>query len=176
MIESVILSAALIFVARVINIAISALRTLFMTRGMKSLAVVFGFFEALLFAVTISQVVQDLGNVWNLAGYSAGFAAGLLLGMIIEDRLAIGYVTVNVVSSHHARELAEAIREAGFGATESRGQGSEGEVGIVRVVVARRKVEEVSEIANRVDPGCFLTVEPTMTVRRGYLGFIEVRT
>lgn len=174
--DSVIAGALLIFVARVLSIAISTVRTVMMTRGRKLSSTILGFFEALLFALTIGQVVQNLGNPWNLVGYSAGFAGGVLLGLAIEERLAMGYATVNIVSSRKAHEVAEAVRKEGFGATESWGQGSEGEVGLVRTVVTRRQVRRVSDLVNDVDPSSFITIEDTLAVRRGYLGLMPTRS
>jgi uncharacterized protein YebE (UPF0316 family) len=176
MLDNVILSAVLIFFARVLHITLSTLRVLLVTRGKKFVSAGMGFFEALLFALTISVVVQNLGNVWNLVGYSAGFSGGILMGLAIEERLAMGYATVNVVSSQKSHEIAEAIREAGLGATESWGQGWDGEVGLVRTVVRRREVSLVSTIANETDPSSFMTVEQTMAVRRGYLGLTRMRS
>ena len=112
MLENFIVSAVLIFLARLVNITLSTVRTLMMTRGHGLVSAVMGFFEALLFALIISEVVQNLDNVWNLVGYSAGFSGGILLGMAVEERLATGYATVNVVSSFQAHTVAEAIRGA----------------------------------------------------------------
>jgi uncharacterized protein YebE (UPF0316 family) len=176
MMTNLILGALLIFLARVLNIAISTLRILMMARGRRLITGVLGFFEALLFALTISVVVQDLNNVWNLMGYSLGFAGGIVVGLAIEERLAMGFATVNVVSSNRGHDVAEAIREAGFGATETTGQGSEGTVGLVRTVVPRRYVKQVSDIANRADAASFVTVEETVAVRRGTLGLMRIRS
>jgi uncharacterized protein YebE (UPF0316 family) len=176
MLSNVIVAALLIFAARVLSIAISTVRTVLMTRGNKILSSVLGFFEALLFALTIAQVVQNLDNTWNLMAYSAGFAGGVLLGLALEERLAMGYATVNIVSTHKAREVAEEVRKEGFGATEIWGQGSEGEVGLVRTVVPRRQVRRVSDLVNDVDPSSFITIEDTLAVRRGYLGLMPTRS
>lgn len=176
MLENVFVAALLIFLARVLNITLATMRTLVMTRGLRVVSAVLGFFEALIFAVVISQVVQDLGNVWNLVSYSAGFAGGILVGLTIEQRLAMGYATLNIVSSHKAHEVAEAIRQAGFGATESWGHGSEGRVGLVRTVVNRREVSRISDVINKADPASFVTIEETRSVWRGHLGMMQTRS
>lgn len=176
MLGNVFVTAVLIFFARVLNITIATLRTLVMTRGLRVLSAVLGFFEALIFAIVISQVVQDLSNVWNLVSYSAGFAGGILVGLAVEERLAMGYATLNVVSSHQAHVVAEAIRQAGFGATESWGHGSEGRVGLVRTVVNRREVSRISRVITEADPASFVTIEETRSVWRGHLGMMETRS
>lgn len=170
---TMLLSAALIFAARTINIAIGTLRLLLMARGRKYASALAGFAEALLFTVTIGQVIQNLNNVANIIGYSAGFAAGVLVGMFIEDRFMISFATVNVVSSQRSHEVAEAIRDAGYGATEMFGHGSEGKVGLVRAVVSRTVVNDLMTVINKADPASFVTVEETRAVRRGHISLMR---
>lgn len=173
LVENIFLGALLILTARMLHVTLMTVRILTITRGMRIIAPLIGFIEALLFAVSISAVVQNLDNLWNLVGYSTGFSLGILLGLAIEKRLAMGYATINIISSHKAHEIAERIRQAGFGATESQGRGLEGKVGIVRTVVRRREVNAISVITYEIDPSSFVTVEQTLAIQRGYLGLMN---
>lgn len=165
----VLLGAALIFLARLINVAMATVRTLLSMRGQKTLTAVIGFFEALIFVLAISQVLQNLGNVWNLLGYCSGFAAGSLVGIEIEERLALGYVIVRVVSRHNGDEITKALRQAGYGVTESVGRGMAGKVRIIDAVVKRKDVPTVTDLINRADDNAFITVEDASRVQRGYI-------
>ncbi|HID86004.1 MAG TPA: DUF2179 domain-containing protein [Anaerolineae bacterium] len=165
----IVLGAILIFLARLINVAMATVRTLLSIRGQKTLTAVLGFFEALIFVLTISQVLQNLGNVWNLLGYCSGFAAGSLVGIEIEGRLALGYVIVRVVSRHNGDEVTRALRQAGYGVTESIGRGMAGKVRIIDTVVKRKDVPEVTDLINRADARAFITVEDASRVQRGYI-------
>jgi len=134
-------------------------------------AITFGmaFFEALAFALTISLVVAHLDNVWNLMAYSLGYAIGTIIGMWIEQRLAAGYSTINIVSVGKSLPIATAIRAAGFGATRSSGEGSSGTVGLVRVVARRRNIDRLVKLVLEVDPKAFVTTEDTRHISRGIL-------
>lgn len=47
--------------------------------------------------VADSQVVRDAGNMWHVLGYSAGFAAGTVVGMTIEEHIALRCTSVRVI-------------------------------------------------------------------------------
>jgi len=79
----------LVFVLRVIGVTLATVRMLIMTRGKKLLAASIGFFEVMVYALAIGYVVNNLSNVWNLLGYSLGFAVGTLVGMWLEERMAL---------------------------------------------------------------------------------------
>jgi uncharacterized protein YebE (UPF0316 family) len=160
---------SLVFVLRVIGVTLATIRVLIMMRGKKLLSAAIGFFEVLVYALAIGYVVTNLSNVWNLIGYSLGFAAGTLLGMWLEERLALGYASVRIVSKYRGHAVADAIRDAGYGATVEWGQGRSGAVGLVVATVRRKEVDAVCALADRGDPGAFVTVEETRTIRRGYM-------
>jgi hypothetical protein len=74
--QSVLLGALLIFFVRVLSITLATIRLLIMGRTSKALVAGIAFFEALTFALTFGVVASDLTNMWYLAAYCGGFAAG----------------------------------------------------------------------------------------------------
>ena len=78
-------NAFFIFALRVASVAMSTVRTVLTVRGLRIWSALIGFVEVTIWVLAISQVINDLDNIWNLIGYSGGFAAGTLLGMWIED-------------------------------------------------------------------------------------------
>jgi uncharacterized protein YebE (UPF0316 family) len=158
-----------IFVLRVTGVSLSTIRVLLMTRGMKLIAATLGFFEVLVYVLAIGRVVEDLNNIPNLLSYCLGFSAGVLLGMWIEQRIAVGFATIRVISSENGHQITQAIHEAGYGATEDWARGRDGLVGIITTVVRRREVEAVCAIVREITPGAFITIEETRRVERGYM-------
>jgi uncharacterized protein YebE (UPF0316 family) len=162
-------AAVLIFTLRVIGVTLATVRVLIMMRGRKLLSAAMGFFEVLVYVLAIGEVVNNLSNVWNLLGYCLGFAVGTMVGMLLEERLAIGFATVRIVSRFKGQQLAEAIRDEGYGATIEWGQGQGGAVGMVMATVRRREVNRVMALVDEIDAGAFVTVEETRSIRRGYM-------
>jgi uncharacterized protein YebE (UPF0316 family) len=159
----------LIFGLRVADVSLDTMRVLFAVRGKRYHAASLGFFQALIFILVVGNVIQHLGSVWHVLGYAAGFAMGTLVGVMIEDAVAYGLSTVRIVSAHGGVEIANALRERGYGATEVSGFGRDGTVEIVHSVVHRSHLDDVMAIVDRWDPQAFVTVEEPKILRGGSL-------
>lgn len=162
------LGALGIFALRVSDMSLDTIRVLFVMRGRKSLAWGLGFFQSMIFVIAISSVLTHLGNPLNVIGYAAGFATGNVVGMLIEERLAIGHIRINVVSSRRSHAVVEALRSAGFAVTEIPARGKDGMVGLMEVGVLRKDVDKVETIVRDADPDAFITTEDVRPLRRGF--------
>lgn len=159
----------LIFGLRVVDVSLDTMRVLFAVRGKRYHAATLGFFQALIFILVVGNVIQHLGSVWHVVGYAAGFATGTLVGVAIENAVAYGLSTVRIVSTHGGVEIAHALRERGYGATEVAGFGRDGTVEIVESVVHRSHLDEVLSIVDKWDSQAFVTVEEPKVLRGGLL-------
>jgi uncharacterized protein YebE (UPF0316 family) len=158
----------LIFLARLVNVSIGTVRTLIGLRGRKFLATSLGFFESLIYILAVGHVLQDVGNVWNILGYCGGFACGTLLGLFVEEKLALGYTVVEAISKD-GNQIASALRREGYGVTETIGEGLSGEVHIVTIAAKRRDTKAVVALVNQVDETAFVIVDSITRVYRGHL-------
>ena len=162
------LEALLIFGLRVLGISIGTVSTLMTVQGRKSYAAAANFISALVYVVAIGKVVTNLNNVVNIIAYCCGVAAGTAVGMVWEERLALGFAEVRFISPDKSDALAEALRLSGYGVTELYGHGRESIVGIVEAIVPRKSVDAVLGIAKTVDEAAIATVREARTVQRGY--------
>ncbi|MBT3190299.1 MAG: DUF2179 domain-containing protein [Anaerolineae bacterium] len=160
--------ALTIFVLRVFDMALGTLRFLVGMRGSKGFAWLLGFFQAIIFIVAITSVINSLDNVLNIVSYAAGYATGGVLGVWLEERMAIGYVRVEVISSLRGAELAERLRDEGFAVTEVSARGKDGMVSLLNVAVLRKRVSLAAKIIGEVDEDAFVTTEEMRAVRRGF--------
>lgn len=163
-----ILAGILIFGLRIVDISLYTLRIMMVSRGVKSLATIFAFFQSIVFVVAIRAVLTNLNQPFIVMGYAAGFATGLVVGMMIESRLAIGYTQLRIISKSRGAEICEHLRESGFAVTEVAGRGKDGTVTVLVCDVLRRQAAEVTQIAESVDSESFITGEALRSVRRGF--------
>lgn len=161
-------AALAIFALRVADMTLDTLRMLFVVRGRKAIAWTLGFFQAAVFVVAITKVLSGLNNPLTVLGYAAGFATGNVIGMLIEERLAIGHIHLRIVSSSRGAALAQALREAGFAVTEIPARGKDGVVHLLSVSVLRRDVSRAEQVVHRSDPHAFMTSEDVRPMRRGF--------
>jgi uncharacterized protein YebE (UPF0316 family) len=156
-----------IFGLRIVDVSLDTMRVLSAVRGARWVAAGLGFFQALIWLVVVGNAIKYLDSIWHVLGYAAGFGAGTLVGISIENALAYGVATVRVVSRQGGVEIADALRERGYGVTEFGGQGRDGRVEILNSVVQRQDLEEVMRIVDEWDPNAFVTVEEPKLLRGG---------
>lgn len=161
-----------ILVARAVDVGLSTIRIVFIAQGRRLQAAMIGFFEALIWLAVIGQILHNLRNPLCVLAYAAGFAIGNLLGLSIEQRLAMGMQVVRVITPPPAAPLVEALGRRGFGATIVEARGARGPVEILFTVVRRSDVPLVLGLARRHDPDGFVSVED---VRSAALGTIRER-
>jgi uncharacterized protein YebE (UPF0316 family) len=149
----------LIFGARIVDVSLGTLRVMFTVSGSRWIAAGLGFVELTIWALAVGGLVNNLTNPFALVAYAGGFAAGTLVGLTIEDRLALGFRSVQVINADPAVELAEALREAGYRVTELSGTGRGGPVEVSLVVIRRRQLNALRTLITELAPGAFMTVE-----------------
>jgi uncharacterized protein YebE (UPF0316 family) len=163
-----ILGALLIFVLRVCDMSLDTIRVLSVMRGRKLTAWVLGFLQALIFVIAISSVLSHLDNLLNVIGYAAGYATGNVFGILLEDRMAMGFMQMSIISSKRGAVIAETLRDQGFAVTEIPARGKDGTVTLLNVAVRRREVSNAETIVLEADPNAFITIDEIRPMRRGY--------
>ena len=157
----------LIFLARVFDVTLGTIRVIFIARGMRVLAPLFGFFEVLIWLVVISQILGNLTHWFNYIAYATGFAAGNYVGMVLENRLAIGKAILRIITRIDAEKLAVVLRERKYVLTTIDGSGSDGPVKILFMVVSRAQLPAIIEIVKQYNPRAVYTIEDVRFVGEG---------
>lgn len=163
-----ILGALMIFGLRVSDMSLDTLRVLFVIRGRKGLAWILGFCQATIFIVAITSVLSNLDNALNVIGYGAGYATGIVVGILIEERLAIGNIHVQIISPRYGPAIAERLREEGYAVTEVPARGKDGTVTLLSCHVRRRHVPRIEKMVYEIDAKSFITAADIRSFRRGF--------
>jgi uncharacterized protein YebE (UPF0316 family) len=149
----------LIMMARVVDVSLDTIRVIMVAKGYKNLAPFVGFFQSLIWLITITRIMANLDNWFTYIGYATGFGLGNYVGMILEGKLALGYELVRIITKREADYLIDGLREQGFPVTTVPGMGREGEVGVLYVIIRRRALSEVVGIIQQYNPKAFYTIE-----------------
>lgn len=155
-----------IFVARIMDVSLGTLRIIFVTKGMKKVAPLVGFFEVLIWLLAISRIMQDLDNWVCYVAYAAGFASGNFVGMLLEERLAIGHEMIRVITRKDATNLIAELSDRGYGFTSVKAQGLEGEVAVIYIIARRSMIKEVLDLINLYNPRALYTLEAIKYVNK----------
>ncbi|HEY61254.1 MAG: DUF2179 domain-containing protein [Anaerolineales bacterium] len=162
------LQALLIFGLRIVGMSLDTVRVLFVIRGEKGYAWILGFLQASVYIFVITSVLSNLDNLLNIVGYAAGFATGNVVGMFLDEKMAIGHMYLRIISPNLGSAIANRLREMGYAVTELPARGRDGMVTILISSVLRKQVKEVEKIVLGVDDNAFITAEEVRPLRRGF--------
>ncbi len=158
----------LIFLARIFDVTLGTLRVVFISRGLRLLAPLAGFFEVLIWITAITQIMRNLDNWICYITYAGGYAAGTYIGLWLEERLAMGTVIVRVIpQKRDATELIKRMRAQSYGVTSVDAQGSRGQVKMVFSIVKRSALPKVLKMVKECNPHAFYTVEDVRDIHKG---------
>lgn len=157
----------MIFIARICDVTLGTIRIIFVSKGYRNLAPLVGFFEVLIWVVVISQLLGKSSSWICYIAYAGGFASGNFVGMIIEERIAIGTLLVRITTQKDGHQILELLNNMGFGATLSYGEGSTGQVSIVQSIVSRKSIKSIQAALDEYDPRLFYSIEDIRSVAHG---------
>jgi uncharacterized protein YebE (UPF0316 family) len=157
----------LVFFAETCVVTLSTVRTIFVARGWKSLAPLLGFFEVSIWLFAIAQVMQNLTSPSCYIAFAGGFSLGNFLGVLIEQKLALGNVVVHITLREGASGLIESLKQAGYGVTALEAQGATGPVQVIFSVIKRKELTKVVAIIKGFDPRAFYSVNDLKTAVEG---------
>ncbi len=156
-----------IFLARICDVSIGTMRIIFVSKGKRNIAPFLGFFEVLIWIIAISKIMQNLDNYVNYVAYAAGFATGNFVGMIIEEKLAVGIQMIRVFSAEKGKELVEKLNSNGYGATVVDAHGARKDVCLIYTIVKRNDLLKVIELIKEFNPKAFYTIEDIRSTNEG---------
>lgn len=157
----------LIFVARTCDVTLATLRNVFISKGMRQVVPWVGFFEVLIWLISIRQIMQHLDNPMTYLGFAGGFAMGTYVGLRIESRLALGMQVMRIITPTVPAELIFALNKADVGVTVIDGQGAKGPVKILFTIVRRKDIELVKALINEHTPSAFYSIEDIRIASQG---------
>jgi uncharacterized protein YebE (UPF0316 family) len=140
--------------AKILEISVQSLKTVLMVKGQRVYASLLGFVEVMIWGLVISAVITTLGNdMWLLLFYCVGYATGLFLGSLLEEKLALGTVSLQIIANpKHTEKIGKYLTDRGNGYTVFNGHGAKSEANLIIIVVQRKHskkmLAEIRELCN----------------------------
>jgi len=157
----------MIFCARICDVTMGTIRVIFISKGIRYLAPVIGFFEVIIWLLAIGQVMNNLTNVVSYIAYGAGFASGTYIGMVIEEKISLGLTSVRIITKEDPADLMNYLRTHDYGVTSIDGEGATGKVKMVFTIIKRQDLPHVISIIKQFNPTAFYSVEEVKSVAEG---------
>ncbi|MBX3729259.1 MAG: hypothetical protein KF858_08745 [Candidatus Sumerlaeia bacterium] len=144
-----------LFFARSADMCLATLRHLLAVRGYRLPAAGVAFVEVLIYLVALGLMLGDTWDPVRMIVFSGGYAFGVFLGTVVDGRLALGVVLLQVVLPDSAKAVIDELR-AELPVTAWTAEGREGSKTILHVLVPRRAAPPLAAWIRRRAPGAFV--------------------
>ena len=166
----------IIFLVQISYVTLLTLRMIFVIRGRSYLAAFISVFEVSIFIAGLSIVLTNLGDILSIVVYSLSYGLGIILGGFIENKMALGYMQVQVITKNISDDIPRLLREQGFGVTNWLADGRDGKRQVLNVLAKRKCRSSMEKSIKRLDPEAFMiSFEPTR-FSGGYLAKKVINT
>ncbi|MFQ3843851.1 DUF2179 domain-containing protein [Staphylococcus pseudoxylosus] len=157
-----------IFIINVAYVTCLTMRTILTLKGYRYVAAIVSFLEVLVYVVGLGMVMSSLDQIQNVFAYAFGFSIGIIVGMKIEEKLALGYTVVNVTSSEYELDLPRQLRDLGYGVTHYTAYGRDGNRLILQILTPRRFELKLIETIKQIDEKAFIVAYEPRTIHGGF--------
>ncbi|MEC2072181.1 DUF2179 domain-containing protein [Alkalihalophilus marmarensis] len=145
-----------ILIINVVYVTLFTVRMIFTLKGQRYLAAGVSVIEILVYVIGLSLVLDNLDQPQNLIAYALGYGIGVIIGMKVEEKLALGYITVNVITKEYEPDIPNALRDKGYGVTNWVAYGREGERLMMEILTSRRSEQNLYQTVKELDPKAFI--------------------
>ncbi|MBD3216149.1 MAG: DUF2179 domain-containing protein [Candidatus Lokiarchaeota archaeon] len=167
---SLIILPILIFAARVSDVSIGTMRIIFISQGNRKLAPLAGFFEVTIWLLAMGQIFNNLTNPIYYIAYASGFAMGNYVGLVIEQKLSLGLLSLYLIIKDDPQYLVKELKTQGYGLTTLTAEGMKGNVKLLVMIIKRKDLNEVYNLIKSSHPDAFMSVQNVQSVKGAFLG------
>lgn len=168
--DNIIVLCIIVFIARIIDTSLATIRTVLVVKDKKTLAFIIAFIEIFVWFIVVKEALTNNNNAIYIAlSYSAGYAFGVLIGMILTEKLITTNVSVNIVVKEK-KEIVEALINNNFAVSVSKIKGKDLKSNKFMIFVATtsKKLSLLKEIVTNIDERAFIVVSENKLVVNGY--------
>lgn len=160
----------LIFILKLVEVTISTLRVVMVTKGERLKGAFIAFFEVILWVFVVTLVLDDLMNdPIKIVIYGAAFALGNYVGSLLEEKLALGTINITaIVPAEEGIPLADAMRNQGYAVTVISGQGRDGSRHVLTLHIQRKNITHTIAALKQLSPGVVITINDIRPIYGGY--------
>lgn len=158
----------IILVINIVYVSFFTIRMILTMKGQRYLAAFISTIEVVIYVIGLGLVLDNLDQIQNLIAYALGYGLGVIVGMKIEEKLALGYITVNVITKEYDKDLPRLLREKGYGVTTWLAQGREGDRQSMQILTPRKYELRLYQTIQEIDPKAFIIAYEPKTIHGGF--------
>ncbi len=170
----------IIFFGKLLEVSTSTLRIVLINRGIRLVGSLLAILEITLWLIITSTVLSSFRtDPLKMLVYAVAFGMGNFLGSWLDERLAFGLSSVQIVvpDMENARTLSEILRDNGFGISSVEVRGIDNNQHYMLWTMIRRKLlKEVLSLITTHCSSAVISVSDVKTQKGGFIRTSPVRS
>ncbi|MBC5636332.1 MULTISPECIES: DUF2179 domain-containing protein [Ornithinibacillus] len=168
MLENALIMVAIILIINIVYVSMFTIRMILTLKGRRYVAGFVSMFEIVVYIFGLGLVLDNLNEIQNVLAYALGYGIGVVVGSIIEEKLALGYITVNVISGNPDLNFTRRLREKGYGVTSWSAYGMDGDRLSMQILTPRKYELRLYEEIKTIDPKAFIISYEPKQIHGGF--------
>lgn len=162
-----------IFGARLIDVSLGTIRTVYTVKNKHLIASFIGLIEVIVWFLIVQEALNSTSNNFFIAfSYSIGFAVGTYIGGILSNKLINTKLGIQVILSNKDDNIINKIRQMGY-AVSIINLVSKDNKYMLYIQVDSKKYQKLIKLINSLDNKAFIVVNETKVVYNGYFGVVK---
>jgi len=168
LLENALVMVTIILIINIVYVTLFTVRMILTLKGLRYVAAFVSMIEVIIYVVGLGLVLDNLNEIQNLIAYAIGYGIGVVAGSLIEEKLALGYITVHVVSTNPDLAFTRKIREKGYGVTSWSSYGMDGDRLSMEILTPRKYELRLYELIQEIDPKAFIISYEPKRIHGGF--------
>ncbi len=161
----------LIFFGKIIEVTVATVRMVLINRGERVKGTMIAFFDILLWLVITGTVLDGFqDDPLRMLVFAVAFAVGNYLGSWLEEKLAFGLSSIEIIvsESEKSKHLAKVLRDSGFGVTVVKGDGRNGKRDLLLLYLKRKQIDAAKKIIDENFPEAVIVINDSRKIKGAY--------
>ncbi|MFF2755035.1 DUF2179 domain-containing protein [Psychrobacillus sp. NPDC058041] len=158
----------IIFSINIVYVTFFTLRMILTLKGFRYVAAMISVVEVIIYIVGLGLVLDNLNEIQNLIAYALGYGTGVIIGMKIEEKMALGYIMVNVITTNVDTNLPTVLRNEGYGVTDWIAHGLDGDRAALQILTPRKYELKLYTKLKEIDPKVFIIAYEPKSIHGGF--------
>lgn len=161
-----------IYFARILDVSLGTIRTVYFVKGKKLIASIIAFFEVYIWYIVARKALNiEINSFLVPVSYSLGYATGTYIGTYLSNVFIKGTISVNIVTKKNNTKLINEFRKNGYGViiipTVNDYDNVKKEMLILEI--NKNKLKELNLIINKFAKDSFIRINDTKVVSNGFI-------
>lgn len=156
-----------IFFARICDVSLGTIRTVFIVKGNKFISSLIAFVEIIIWFFAAREALNtEISSIFIVISYALGYATGTYVGTIINELFINGVISIQVISNKIGSKEITKIKKNNFGVSVVKTIDNKN---MLFLEINKKRVKECIKLIESLDKSSFIIINESKIAYNGYI-------